>query len=131
MLESAPVASVDQAYNVYAKNCPARMVFDRLADKWSLLIVGLLKQEPKRFNQLRREIDGISQKALAQCLRRLERDGVVIREVFATKQISVQYSLSELGCSLAEIIEPLVEWSESNMSQVITAQQEYDERYEV
>ncbi|AXL50150.1 HxlR family transcriptional regulator [Paraburkholderia caffeinilytica] len=115
-------------YNVYLKGCPARLVFDRLADKWSLLIVGILRREPRRFNQLRREIDGISQKALSQTLQKLERDGLVNRNAFPTVPVTVEYSLTDLGKTLSELIEPLVSWAENHIEQVLRSQHRYDEQ---
>lgn len=115
-------------YNVYLKGCPARLVFDRLADKWSLLIVKILKRGPCRFNQLRREIGGISQKALSQTLQKLERDGLVNRRAFPTVPVTVEYSLTELGETLSELIEPLVSWAETHIEEVLRSQGRYDER---
>lgn len=115
-------------YSVYARGCPARLVFDRLADKWSLLIVKLLRTGAYRFNQLRREIDGISQKALSQTLQRLERDGLVNRNAFATVPVTVEYSLTELGHTLATLIEPLASWAEAHIEEVLDAQASYDAR---
>lgn len=116
-------------YNIYLKDCPARLVFDRLADKWSLLIVKVLKRGPCRFNQLRREIEGISQKALSQTLQKLERDGVVNRNAFPTVPVTVEYSLTDLGKTLSELIEPLVFWAEANVDKVLRAQRRYDKRH--
>ena len=116
-------------YNVYLKDCPARLIFDRLADKWSLLIVKVLKQGPCRFNQLRREIEGISQKALSQTLHKLERDGLVNRKAFPTVPVTVEYSLTDLGGTLPELIEPLVSWSETHIEKVLCAQLRYDKRH--
>lgn len=115
-------------YNVCAKNCPARLIFARLADKWALLIVKTLQQEPRRFNQLRREIEGISQKALSQTLQKLERDGLVNRQAFPTVPVTVEYSLTDLGATLSELIAPLVVWSETHIEQVVHAQNHYDAR---
>ncbi len=70
--------------NVFMRDCPTRMVLDRVADKWALLSLRLVSEKPRRFNQLRREIEGVSQKVLSQTLKKLERDGLVAREVFAT-----------------------------------------------
>ncbi|PLZ01883.1 transcriptional regulator [Burkholderia sp. WAC0059] len=110
------------------KGCPARLVFDRLADKWSLLIVKILRAQPRRFNQLRREIEGISQKALSQTLQKLERDGLVDRHAFPTVPVTVEYSLTELGRTLAEIIDPLASWAEVHIEDVLRAQCRYDAR---
>jgi DNA-binding HxlR family transcriptional regulator len=117
-----------EQYNVYLKGCPARLVFDRLADKWSLLIVGILRQQPHRFNQLRREIGGISQKALSQTLQKLERDGLVNRQAFPTVPVTVEYSLTQLGQTLSTLIEPLVSWAETHIEEVLSSQHHYDGR---
>jgi len=66
--------------NAYASACPTRLVLDRVADKWAVLILGLLGDGPVRFNQIRRQIEGISQKVLSQSLKSLERDGLVSRK---------------------------------------------------
>ena len=114
------------SYNVYLKGCPARLVFDRLADKWSLLIVKCLLGRPRRFNQLRRDIDGISQKALSQTLQKLERDGLVNREAFATVPVTVEYSLTNLGKTLSKLVDPLVHWAEAHIEEVLSSQRQYD-----
>ena len=75
--------TMPRPYNVYEDRCPTRQVLDRLADKWALLIIDRLQHEPVRFNQLRRDIQGISQKVLSQTLKKLERDGLLTRSVFA------------------------------------------------
>ena len=116
----------DLAFNVYAKNCPSRMFFERLSDKWSMLIIGLLRQETKRFNQVKREVEGISQKVLSQKLKQLERDGLVKREVFATVPATVEYSLTELGVSFTNIIDEMKTWAEGNVVEMLEAQRQYD-----
>ncbi|MGY2288238.1 winged helix-turn-helix transcriptional regulator [Pseudomonas sp. SDO528_S397] len=117
------------AYDVFAANCPARVMLDRLADKWVLLLIDRLSAgERIRFNQLRRDIVGISQKVLSQTLKRLERDGLVERQVFPTVPPTVEYSLTELGATLGDTVERLAHWAESNMPRIAQAQQDYDER---
>jgi DNA-binding HxlR family transcriptional regulator len=118
--------NTDQNFDVYSRHCPARMVLDRLADKWSLLIIGRLREGPVRFNQLRREVDGISQKVLSQTLKKLERDGLIGRQVFATVPVTVEYSLTGLGHTLSETIEALSHWAETHIDAVLAAQQHYD-----
>ena len=90
--------------NPYASDCPTRRVLDRVADKWTVLILGLLARKPTRFNELRRAIDGISQKMLAQTLRTLERDGLVNRKVIATVPVTVEYSITALGRTLSATV---------------------------
>ncbi|MCW8355495.1 helix-turn-helix transcriptional regulator [Marinomonas pontica] len=115
------------AYSIYSKDCPARAFFDRLADHWTLLILGLLRNKVFRFNQIKREIEGISQKVLSQKLKQLERDGLVIRTAFATVPVTVEYRLTDLGHDFAQTIEQFAVWAEKNVGQVERAQKTYDE----
>lgn len=115
------------APNPYTANCPTRMVLDRVADKWTVLVLVLLAAGPRRFNQLRREIGGLSQKMLSQTLKTLERDGLVDRRAFATVPVTVEYSITPLGMTLARTVDELRVWAETHMTDVLTAQQRYDE----
>lgn len=126
-IERKEIEAGEQRYNVYLQGCPARMVLERLADKWALLIVGLLRTGPLRFNQLRREIEGVSQKALSQTLKKLERDGLLSRKAFPTVPVTVEYALTPLGKTLSEAVEPLVRWAEENIEDVLLAQSDYDQ----
>ncbi len=112
--------------NVYSAKCPTRLVLNRIADKWTVLIVGALATETKRFGELRREIDGISQKMLTQTLRGMERDGLVNRKVYPTIPPKVEYSLTTLGRSLVGILEEIRSWAENNIEQIFYAQEQYD-----
>jgi DNA-binding HxlR family transcriptional regulator len=80
--------------NAYAATCPTRLVLDRVADKWAVLILGSLSEEPVRFDELRRLIEGVSQKMLSQTLKSLERDGLVSREAIPTVPVTVEYSVT-------------------------------------
>ncbi|MDH7499226.1 MAG: helix-turn-helix domain-containing protein [candidate division NC10 bacterium] len=115
-------------WNVYNERCPTRVVLDRIADKWTVLIVGALEKKTKRFGELRREIGGVSQKVLTQTLRGLERDGIVSRMVYASVPPKVEYSLTELGRTLVRILEAIREWSEKNIEKVLKARDDYDGR---
>ncbi|MFC3692425.1 winged helix-turn-helix transcriptional regulator [Chenggangzhangella methanolivorans] len=117
-----------QQYDVYAMRCPTRMVLDRIADKWALLLLDRLAEEPMRFNRLRRDIEGLSQKVLSQTLKRLERDGLVFREAFATVPVTVEYSLTPLGRTLNETASALAHWAERNMDEILQAQAAYDRK---
>lgn len=117
---------MNQAYDVFQARCPARMVLDRLADKWALLILDRLRSGPLRFNMLRRDIKGLSQKVLSQTLKRLERDGLVSRAVFPTVPVTVEYALTPLGKTLNETVAALAHWAEHNMDAVLAAQVAYD-----
>jgi len=118
-------------WNAYNKNCPTRLVLDRIADKWTVLIIGLLAMETKRFGQLKRELEGISQKMLTQTLRGLERDGIVSRKVYATVPPKVEYSITDLGLTLVELLEGIRHWSEENIEAVMESQKVYDSNSEV
>lgn len=118
--------TTQQAYNIYEDRCPTRMVLDRLADKWALLILDRLRNAPVRFNHLRRDISGISQKVLSQTLKKLERDGLISRTVFPTVPVTVEYALTPLGQTLTETVSALAHWAELNMDAVFAAQEAYD-----
>jgi DNA-binding HxlR family transcriptional regulator len=110
----------------YASDCPTRKVLDRVADKWAVLILGLLMDGPMRFNRLRRTVEGISQKVLSQTLKSLERDGLVSRKAFATVPVTVEYTITPLGLSLAATLDALRVWAETHMEEVVANQQQYD-----
>jgi len=113
-------------WDVYNKHCPTRLVLDRIADKWTVLVVDSLATETKRFGQLKRELDGVSQKMLTQTLRGLERDGIVHRKVYPTVPPKVEYSLTDLGRTLVTLVEQVRQWSEGHIEHVQQAQQRYD-----
>lgn len=111
----------------YAENCPARVLLDRIADKWTTLVIGTLAQaEPRRFTELRRAIGGISQKMLTQTLREMERDGLVERTVYPQIPPRVEYRLTPLGRTLKEPLSALAQWSQLHMDEVRAAQARFD-----
>jgi len=112
--------------NPYSSNCPTRKVLDRVADKWAVLVLGLLIEGPIRFNRLRRAVEGISQKMLSQTLKSLERDGLVSRKAFATVPVTVEYTITPLGRTLATTLDALRIWAETHMEEVTANQQRYD-----
>lgn len=114
--------------NAYRADCPTRLVLDRIGDKWAVLIVILLSHGTARFNELRREIEGISQKMLSQTLKSLERDGLVSREAFPTVPVTVEYSITPLGQTLAGLVDQVRLWANAHMRDVQAAQRDYDER---
>ena len=91
--------------------CEVRTILDRIADKWSLLVICVLADGTQRFSQLKREIDGISQRMLTLTLRQLEREGLVTRTVFPVVPPRVDYELTELGATLLDTIQALVAWA--------------------
>jgi len=109
-----------------AEQCPVRDVLDRLGDAWSFLVVLRLTAGPHRFNALRRAVDGISQRMLTVTLRSLERDGLVSRQVFPTTPPQVEYTLTEMGWSLAEPMRVLTHWASANHDRIKAARGAYD-----
>ena len=116
--------------NAYAAACPTRQILDRVGDKWAVLILLLIREEPMRFNALRRAIEGISQKMLSQVLKSLERDGLIRRRAIATVPVTVEYSITPLGKTLASAVDPLRDWAERNLKEVLVAQRRYDAQKE-
>jgi DNA-binding HxlR family transcriptional regulator len=121
-----PPAAECSVYNVYNDACPARLVLDHLGDKWALLILDRLRHGPTRFNAIRRDVGGISQKVLSQVLKRLERDGMITRSAYPTVPVTVEYALTALGETLKERVGPLLHWAEENMDGIRVAQDAYD-----
>jgi DNA-binding HxlR family transcriptional regulator len=115
--------------NAYSADCPTRQILDRVGDKWAVLILLLLRQQPLRFNRLRREIEGISQKMLSQVLKSLERDGLIRRRAIATVPVTVEYSITPLGVTLAAAVDPLRDWAESHLKEVLASQRRYDAQH--
>lgn len=114
--------------DVYAAQCPTRLLLDRIADKWTTLLLTTLDEGPLRFNALKRRIDGVSQKMLSQTLRQMERDGLVLRHVEATVPVSVTYEITPLGRTLVVALRPMIDWAETRMGDVEAARQTYDAR---
>src|SRR2546430_16230998 len=109
--------------------CPAvREVLNRVGDKWSVLIVALLGEGPLRFSELRRSIEGISQRMLTLTLRGLERDGLVTRTVFPEIPPRVDYELTRLGTTLLDPIQGLTEWAAAHRTSIQEAREKYDAR---
>lgn len=113
------------AWSVFDGGCPTRQVLDCIADKWTVLIIRRLADGTLRFAQLRRAVDGISQKVLTKTLRELERDGIVSRRIYASVPPKVEYSLTPLGRSLCGLVEGICHWAEANIEQVQTARKSY------
>jgi DNA-binding HxlR family transcriptional regulator len=103
-------------------------VLARVGDKWSVLIIMLLGDGPKRFNEIKRMVGGISQRMLTLTLRGLERDGLVTRTVFPTIPPRVDYELTDLGHSLWNPVEALGSWAREHLSEIDAAKRRFDER---
>ena len=110
------------------RSCPSRLILDHLADKWAVLIVVRLAFGTLRFAELRRAVDGISQKMLTVTLRDLERDGLVIRKLYASVPPRVEYSLTTLGSSLVDKVNELCAWAEANSAEILKARERFDRR---
>ena len=114
-------------HTLFSTDCQAvSEVLSRVGDKWTVLIVNLLGEGPKRFNEIRREVDRISQRMLTLTLRALERDGLVIRTVHPTVPPSVEYRLTELGQSLRVPVDALGRWAVANQAAMADARRRFD-----
>ena len=114
--------------SVFERGSRSRCALELIADKWAVLIVYALSQGIMRHNQLHREIEGISQKMPTKTLRRLERDGVIGREVYPVMPPRVEYSLTPLGETLISILAELCAWAEEHIEEVEAARRDYDAR---
>ncbi|WBB65196.1 helix-turn-helix domain-containing protein [Micromonospora sp. WMMD812] len=114
--------------DVYDRKCGSRQVLDRIGDRWSVLVVLTLADGTKRYGDLAKRIDGVSQKMLTQTLRGLERDGLVTREVYASVPPRVDYALTDLGRSLLDLVSGLESWATTHLSEVEAARARYDAR---
>lgn len=106
-----------------------RLVLEEITSKWSLLVLGCLCSGPMRFNALRRANAGVTQKALTQCLRRLETNGFVKRSVMSTAPVAVIYEIAPLGRSLEPHLRALLAWAEDHRDEVLIAQQAFADRH--
>lgn len=110
----------------YHADCPTRRILDRIGDRWTVLIIGILGDGEARFSELKRRIEGISQKMLTQTLRGLERDGLVRRTVYPEVPVRVEYALTDAGRTLLGPLRALQEWSIEHLSDVSASQAAYD-----
>ncbi len=106
----------------------ARPILEQIANKWSILILTVLCSRPSRFNEIMRRLEGITHKALADALKRLERNGLIRREVLTTTTpVGVEYTITPLGRSLQQPFEALYAWSMEYGKQIERAQKDYDQ----
>ncbi|MET0264976.1 MAG: helix-turn-helix domain-containing protein [Duganella sp.] len=110
----------------FSSECPSRALFDQIADKWSMMVLTVLDEEPHRFNAIKRRLEGITQKALTQCLRRLERNGLVSRHVIAMP-LAVQYEITPLGHTLLPPMRQLYAWTLDKLPMVENARKAFDQ----
>ncbi len=111
-----------------AAPCPQRLLLDQIADKWSVLVISALNEEPLRFNMMMRRLEGITQKALTQTLRRLERNGIIARRVIPASPVRVEYQITALGHTLDKPFRALAAWTFEYLPQVEDARHAFDQR---
>ncbi|MFF8896735.1 winged helix-turn-helix transcriptional regulator [Streptomyces lydicus] len=129
-METTSSESFDEWAATYRRDCPSRTVVEALANKWVLYVLGALRRHdrPMRFSELRRLLDGITQKMLTQTLRALERDGLVHRTVYPTVPPRVEYGLTDLGVEAGRLTSAIGAWSVVHAQQILTARQNFDEQ---
>jgi len=113
-------------FDVFARNCTSRPVMETVAGRWGSLTLAALLEGTHRFNELRRRVDGVSEKMLSQTLHALERDGLVVRSVLSTIPPRVEYSLTDPGRRIALKLQELIELVEGEMPGISAAQEHYD-----
>jgi DNA-binding HxlR family transcriptional regulator len=114
--------------DLYNRHCPTRQVLDHVMGRWGGLILGALRGRTLRFAELRRAVDGVSEKMLSQTLRELERDGLVNRNVLPVIPPHVEYTLTDLGSECAARVWALADWIEENLQPLAAAQRTYDQK---
>ena len=115
-------------WDVMSAACPTRQVLGRVADKWTMLVLSALSAEDVlRFSELRRRVEGVTQKVLTQTLRGLERDGLITRTVYPTVPVTVEYRLTALGHSLARAVSVIKAWAYENIEELERARDRYDQ----
>jgi len=117
----------DLAFDVFSRQCPSRSTLEHVTGRWGGLTLGALYEERLRFNELRRRVDGVSEKMLSQTLHALERDGLVLREAQPVNPPRVDYELTPFGREVAEKLLGLIHLVEGRMDDVLTARTRYDE----
>lgn len=115
------------SFDVFAKHCPSRATLEHVTGRWGALTLGALHEGSLRFNELRRRVDGVSEKMLSQTLHALERDGLVHREAQPTNPPRVDYTLTPLGREVSGRLLALIQCVEGRMADVLRARERYDE----
>ncbi|MBE9049786.1 helix-turn-helix transcriptional regulator [Nostocales cyanobacterium LEGE 11386] len=113
---------------LFTLNCPTQQILDVITDKWSVIVLYCLAYRSRRYNEIQRRIEGISQKVLTQTLRKLERHGLVERQVLSQMPPSVEYSLTPLGKTLIEPLLAIANWSREHFSEVVASRNHYDQQ---
>ncbi|MDT4893086.1 MAG: hypothetical protein QOE97_2121 [Pseudonocardiales bacterium] len=116
----------DPPFDVFSRSCPSRPVLEHVTGRWGSLVLAALQDGPVRFNDLRRRVDGVSQKVLAQTLQALERDGFVHRHQLTGFPLRVEYTLTHPGQDVAAKLLELIAQVEASMDSVLASRQHYD-----
>ena len=129
-MDTADGSGAADATLTYRRDCPSRTVVEVLANKWALYVLAALRRNdrPLRFNELRRVLDGVTQKMLTQTLRALERDGLVRRTVYPTVPPRVEYDLTPLGVEAGQLTGAIADWSMDHARQILKARRDFDDR---
>tara|TARA_R110000850_G_scaffold122186_2_gene240158 strand:+ start:1174 stop:1551 length:378 start_codon:yes stop_codon:yes gene_type:complete len=113
----------------FSVDCPSRLLFDQVADKWSMMIMTVLSSGGTRFNDLKRRLEGVSQKSLSMTLKRLERNGIIARSVVASTPPGVLYEMTPLGLTLLPPFQAIYRWANDNIEAVEAARALYDTQH--
>ncbi|GAA5155990.1 helix-turn-helix domain-containing protein [Pseudonocardia eucalypti] len=114
------------AHREFVRTCPTQRLLDRIGDKWVTLAIAALRDGPRRYGELGRDLAGASQKMLTQTLRALERDGLVARVVTPAVPVRVEYRLTPLGESLLPVVHAIKGWAEAHIDEIDNARADYD-----
>lgn len=110
----------------FSADCACRVLFEQIADKWSMMVLSVLDDGPTRFNAIKRRLEGVTQKALTECLRRLERNGFIVRRVIPTSPVGVEYEITPLGRLLLSHLRALYNFTHQSLAQVDQARVTFD-----
>ena len=128
MVDTNTVVRASEALNPHAA-CKAEVeTLARIGDKWTVMVVAALSKGPIRYNEIRRRVEGISQRMLTLTLKGLEQDGLVTRTMYPTIPPRVDYELTELGRSLWEAVKPLGEWAQGHVQHITRARAAFDKK---
>jgi DNA-binding HxlR family transcriptional regulator len=117
---------VDTTTETFSPDCESRPILDQIANKWSMMCMAVL-DEPRRYNEIKRRLEGVTQRVLTQTLRKLERDGLIERRVLPTSPVGVEYAITALGESLREPFGQLYDWTVTNAASIRRNQIAYDQ----
>lgn len=121
-LRLADILALEKKGNLFAEQCPSREVLKHVTSRWGVLVLVALRSGTHRFSELRRKVDGVSERMLAQTLQWLEADGFVARKSFPVVPPHVEYSLTPLGLEVSAKVEALADWIEYHLPQILAAQ---------